>query len=147
MYLNSIENKIENNENFSINNDISEFGIILNLQDGIAKIIGLNNIQMGELLIFENNSYGMVLNLKLESSDVVLFGNDTTLNIGSLVKRTNNVLSIEVGEYLLGHIVDPFVEFLDGSIKTENKKENLVLKLKNPDGFKIIRYKSTKYYA
>ena len=109
--IEKLEEKVTQENNISV----SDVGIILRIKDGIATVYGLEDVEMGELVTFENNSYGMVLNLNYETADIVLFGNDTDLNLGSIVKRTFDVVSIKVGAFLLGHVVDPFSNAIDGS--------------------------------
>ena len=65
--------------------NIENSGIILSNKDGIATVYGLTNVKMSELVIFENKSFGMVLNLNNKTTEIVIFGNDTELNVGSIV--------------------------------------------------------------
>jgi proton translocating ATP synthase F1 alpha subunit len=110
---------------------VRDVGLIARIKDGIVTVIGLENVSMGELVNFSNKAYGMVLNLNKQNADIVLFGNDTNLNIGSIVKRSFNIVRIEVGNFLLGHVVDPFAKIIDGSRLT--RKETKYKRLKTVD--------------
>lgn len=106
-----IKNKIEN---FVPQAQTDEVGTVISVGDGIARIYGLNNAVAGELLEFENGIKGLVLNLEYDNIGCVLMGPDTEIKEGDNVKRTGKVISIPVGEGLLGRVVDPLGNPLDG---------------------------------
>lgn len=96
-------------------------GYILQLGDGIARVWGLNDVMMSELVTFSNGTTGMVLNLETDSVGVVLFGTEKGLKEKDIVKRTGKISSIPVGEALLGRVVNPLGEPLDGKGPIETK--------------------------
>jgi len=93
---------------------IDEVGTIVQVGDGIARITGLRGCMAGEMLQFENGSYGMALNLEEESIGSVVLGDYTSLKEGGLVKRTKRVLEVPVGQALLGRVVDALGRPIDG---------------------------------
>jgi F-type H+/Na+-transporting ATPase subunit alpha len=94
--------------------DIYEVGTVLQVGDGIARVYGLSKVMASELVEFPNDVIGMVLNLDEDSVGCVLFGESTLVKEGDQVKRTKRVASFPVGEKLLGRVVDPLGEPLDG---------------------------------
>ncbi len=94
--------------------DIYEVGTVLQVGDGIARVYGLSNVMASELVEFPNNVTGMVLNLEEDSVGCVLFGESTLIKEGDTVKRTNRVASFPVGDKLLGRVVNPLGEPVDG---------------------------------
>ncbi len=111
-------------ENFVPAAQINEAGSVISVGDGIARVYGLNNAVMNELLDFPNNVKGMVLNLEADNIGCVLMGPDTQINEGDPVKRTGKVVSIPVGEALLGRVVNPLGQPLDGkgAVKTKETR-------------------------
>ncbi len=101
-------------ENFVPSSQINETGTVISVGDGIARIYGLKNAVSGELLDFQNGVRGMVLNLEYDNIGCVIMGPDTDIKEGDTVKRTGKVISIPVGEALLGRVVDPLGQPLDG---------------------------------
>ncbi len=101
--------------------DIYEVGTVLQVGDGIARVYGLSNVMASELVEFPNNVFGMVLNLEEDSVGCVLFGDSRLVKEGDHVKRTGRVASMPVGEAMLGRVINPLGEPLDGKgpIKTE----------------------------
>ncbi len=91
-----------------------ETGTILMVGDGIARAGGLTNCMSGELLEFENGSYGMAQNLEENSVSIVLFSDDEGVNEGQKVKRTGRVVSVPVGEQLIGRVVNALGQPIDG---------------------------------
>lgn len=89
-------------------------GKVLQLGDGIARVWGLDKVMMSELVEFSNGTLGMVLNLEADNVGVVLLGSDQGIKEQDLVRRTHKIISIPVGEALLGRIVNPLGEPLDG---------------------------------
>ena len=103
--------------------EVEDVGTVLKVGDGIATVYGLLKAMAGELLEFPGGLVGMVLNLEESSVGVALFGDDSGIKEGDLVKRTSTVASIPVSEALLGRIVNPLGEPLDGkgSITAETR--------------------------
>ena len=93
----------------------SETGTILNVGDGIARASGLINCMAGELLEFEDGSFGMAQNLEENSVSIVLFGSDEKIGEGQTVKRTGKVVSVPVGEALIGRVVNALGQPIDGA--------------------------------
>ncbi|HNX24679.1 MAG TPA: F0F1 ATP synthase subunit alpha [Spirochaetota bacterium] len=94
--------------------DVSEVGTVIQVGDGIARIHGLSNAMSGEMLEFENGVQGMVLNLEEDSIGCAVLGDYLKISEGDSVKRLNRVLAVPVGEELLGRVVSPLGEPLDG---------------------------------
>ena len=99
---------------FENETDIYEVGTVLQVGDGIARVYGLSKVMASELVEFPNNVTGMVLNLDEDSVGCVLFGESSLIKEGDTVKRTSRVASFPVGEKLLGRVVDPLGEPVDG---------------------------------
>ncbi|MCL1864701.1 MAG: F0F1 ATP synthase subunit alpha [Spirochaetes bacterium] len=94
--------------------DVSEVGTVIQVGDGIARIHGLSNAMSGEMLEFENGVQGMVLNLEEDTIGCAILGDYLEIQEGDSVKRLNRVLAVPVGEELLGRVVTPLGEPLDG---------------------------------
>ncbi len=94
--------------------DLQEVGTVLQVGDGIARIYGLNAVQSGELIEFENGTQGIVLNLEEDNVGGVLLGDDEGIKEGSNVKRTRRIASIQVGESMVGRVVNPLGQPIDG---------------------------------
>ena len=107
-------------ENFVPSAKLGEEGTVISVGDGIARIYGLKNALAGELLSFPNGVQGMVMNLEYDNIGCVILGDDTKIKEGDTVTRTGKVISIPVGENLLGRVVSPLGKALDGrgAIKT-----------------------------
>ncbi len=99
---------------FENETDVYEVGTVLQVGDGIARVYGLSKVMASELVEFPNDVTGMVLNLEEDSVGCVLFGESTLIKESDTVKRTNRVASFPVGEKLLGRIVNPLGEPVDG---------------------------------
>lgn len=102
--------------------DIYDVGTVLQVGDGIARVYGLSKVMASELVEFPNNVTGMVLNLEEDSVGCVLFGESQLIKEGDTVKRTNRVASFPVGEKLLGRVVNPLGEPLDGKGPIQHEK-------------------------
>jgi len=100
--------------NFDSGVNMSEVGTVLSVGDGIARVYGLDNAQMGELVEFSNGLQGMVLNLEEDNVGVVLLGQSKAIKEGDTVNRTNRIASIRVGEGMLGRVVDMLGNPIDG---------------------------------
>ena len=94
--------------------DVYDVGTVLQVGDGIARIYGLSNVAAGELLEFPHNVMGMALNLEEDNVGAVLFGESNAVKEGDTVKRTNILASIPVGEAMLGRVINPLGEPIDG---------------------------------
>ena len=92
----------------------SETGTILMVGDGIARASGLTNCMAGELLEFEDGTFGMAQNLEENSVSIVLFSSDTSINEGQSVKRTGRVVSVPVGDAMIGRVVNALGQPVDG---------------------------------
>lgn len=101
-------------DNYKKTIDISNVGTIVEIGDGIARIYGLTNAMAGELLEFSNGSEGMVLNLEEDNVGAVIFGSTVGIKEGDIVKSTGKVTSVNVGEQLLGRVVDSLGNPIDG---------------------------------
>ena len=101
-------------ENFGSSVNRYEIGVVLQVSDGIARISGLGGVMSGELVQFKNNVEGMVLNLEEDSVGVAIFGDDAKVKEGDIVKRTEKITSVAVGEELLGRVVDAMGNPIDG---------------------------------
>ena len=98
---------------------LTEIGTVLQIGDGIARIYGLSNVQYGELVAFEGGLEGIVLNLEEDNVGVVLLGDSTAIREGATVKRTDRIASINVGEGILGRVVNTLGEPIDGKLHQE----------------------------
>ena len=94
--------------------NIDEIGRVLSIGDGIARVYGLNKIQAGEMVEFESGVKGMALNLESDNVGVVLFGSDTAIHEGDIVKRTGTIVDVPVGKGTLGRVVDALGQPIDG---------------------------------
>lgn len=101
--------------------DVYDVGTVLQVGDGIARIYGLSKVMMSELVEFPNGVFGMVLNLEEDNVGCVLFGESSLIREGDTVKRTGRVASMPVGEAMLGRVINPIGQPIDGRgpIKTE----------------------------
>jgi F-type H+-transporting ATPase subunit alpha len=99
---------------FKTEAELEEVGSVLQIGDGIARIYGLNNVQYGELIEFENGLRGIVLNLEEDNVGAVLLGPSSDIKEGDTVKRTRKIASIPVGEGMLGRVVNPQGLPIDG---------------------------------
>ncbi|WP_300974973.1 F0F1 ATP synthase subunit alpha [Sphingomonas sp. LHG3406-1] len=100
--------------NFDADAQVSEVGQVLSVGDGIARIHGLDNVQAGEMVEFDNGVKGMALNLEADNVGVVIFGSDSAIREGSTAKRTGTIVDVPVGKGLLGRVVDALGNPIDG---------------------------------
>jgi F-type H+-transporting ATPase subunit alpha len=100
--------------NFDAEAQVSEVGTVLSVGDGIARIYGLDNVQAGEMVEFDNGTKGMALNLEADNVGVVIFGSDAAIREGSTVKRTGTIVDVPIGKGLLGRVVDALGNPIDG---------------------------------
>lgn len=103
---------------------VSDFGTVIQVGDGIARVYGLENCMSGELLEFPNEIYGMALNLEEDNVGVVIMGSDKEIREGDIVKPTGAVVEVPVGEALIGRVVNSLGQPLDGkgSIDTTERR-------------------------
>jgi F-type H+/Na+-transporting ATPase subunit alpha len=106
--------------------DVESVGTILQVGDGIARIYGLTEVMAGELVEFPGGIKGMVLNLEEDSIGVAIFGEDRHLKEGDTVKRTGEIASVPVGEALLGRVVNPLGDPIDGGKPIPRDKTRLI---------------------
>ena len=100
--------------NFGTEAQVSETGQVLSVGDGIARIFGLDNVQAGEMVEFSNGVQGMALNLEADNVGVVIFGSDSEIKEGDIVKRTGTIVDVPIGKELLGRVVDGLGNPIDG---------------------------------
>jgi F-type H+-transporting ATPase subunit alpha len=91
-------------QNFGQEAEVSEVGQVLSVGDGIARVYGLDNVQAGEMVEFENGVRGMALNLETDNVGIVIFGTDREIKEGQTVKRTRAIVDAPVGKALLGRV-------------------------------------------
>ncbi len=113
-------------ENFDKTATKSEVGTVLEVGDGIARVFGLDNVQAGELVEFPGSVTGMALNLQEDNVGIVIFGDDRGIKEGDEVKRTEKIAEIPVGEGLLGRVVDPLGNPIDGKGPIESSDTRLI---------------------
>ncbi|MEC8061192.1 MAG: F0F1 ATP synthase subunit alpha [Pseudomonadota bacterium] len=99
---------------FGTEAEVAEVGQVLSVGDGIARVYGLDQVQAGEMVEFPNGIRGMALNLENDNVGVVIFGDDRNIKEGDTVKRTGAIVDVPVGKGLLGRVVDPLGNPLDG---------------------------------
>jgi F-type H+-transporting ATPase subunit alpha len=111
-------------KNFGQEAEVSEVGQVLSVGDGIARVYGLDNVQAGEMVEFENGVRGMALNLETDNVGIVIFGEDREIIEGQTVKRTGAIVDVPVGKGLLGRVVDALGNPIDdkGPIPGERKR-------------------------
>ena len=91
-----------------------DVGTVVTVGDGVSVIHGLDNAMLGELLLFPNDVYGMVMNLDEDSVGAVLLGSESTIKEGDEVKRTGRIIEVPVGDEMLGRVVNPLGQAIDG---------------------------------
>jgi F-type H+-transporting ATPase subunit alpha len=118
--------------NFEASASLSEVGTVLQVGDGIARVYGLANVQYGELVQFESGLEGIVLNLEEDNVGVVLLGSSISVKDGSTVKRTERIASLQVGEGIVGRVVDTLGNPIDGKGPIEGETFEMPLERKAP---------------
>ncbi|WP_333654364.1 F0F1 ATP synthase subunit alpha [Dissulfurispira sp.] len=106
--------------------DVSEVGVVTNVGDGIARIYGLDNCMASELLEFPNGVFGMALNLEEDVIGAVLFGEDTLIKEGDVVKRTGKIMSVPAGEEMVGRVINAIGQPIDGKGPINAKSSMIV---------------------
>lgn len=117
---------------FEASASLDEVGTVLQVGDGIARVYGLSNVQYGELVQFDSGLEGIVLNLEEDNVGVVLLGPSTGVGEGDTVKRTQRIASINVGEGIVGRVVDTLGNPIDGKGPIEGKTYEMPLERKAP---------------
>ena len=107
-------------KNYEAKLESSETGVVIIVGDGIARVSGLTKCMAGELVEFPNGEYGMAQNLEEDTVSVVILGNDDGIKEGDIVKRTGRVVSVPVGEALIGRVVNALGAPIDGKGVIEN---------------------------
>ncbi len=113
-------------ENFELNVDIEETGKVIQFADGIARVQGLNNVMAGEMVEFETGDRGMALNLEESVVGIVVLGKGADIKEGSSVKRLGRLLKVPVGDNLVGRVVNPLGEPIDGKGDIEATQHRFV---------------------
>src|SRR5512144_565055 len=106
--------------------DVMEVGTVITVGDGIAKVYGLEKCMSGELLEFPSGVMGMALNLEEDNVGAVLFGDDTMIKEGDVVKRTGRIMEVPVGEAVIGRVVDGIGQPIDGKGPIASKESSRV---------------------
>jgi F-type H+-transporting ATPase subunit alpha len=109
--------------------DVSEVGEIISVGDGVARVSGLENVMSSELVELPNDTFGMALNLEEDNVGLVLFGDSSLVKEGDLAKRTGRVVEVPVGEAMVGRVVDPLGQAMDGKGPI-NSKDSLPIERK-----------------
>jgi len=108
--------------NYAVDVDVAEVGTVVSVGDGIARIHGVERAMAGEMLEFPNGLYGIALNLEEESVGAVLLGRSTAIKEGDIVKRTGRIISVPVGDEMLGRVVNSLGQPIDGKGPIATKK-------------------------
>merc|ERR1719272_1298840 len=95
-------------------NDLKEFGTVISIGDGIARVFGLTKVQAGEMVEFKSGVKGMALNLETDNVGIVVLGNDREIQEGDIVKRTGTIVDVPIGEGMLGRVIDALGNAIDG---------------------------------
>ncbi len=119
-------------KNFGDKAEVSEVGKVLTVGDGIARVYGLDNVQAGEMVEFDDSSKGMALNLESDNVGVVIFGDDSKIKEGDTVKRTGSIVDVPVGKELLGRVVDALGNPIDGKGNLSEKVKRRRVEVKAP---------------
>ncbi|MFA9473366.1 MAG: F0F1 ATP synthase subunit alpha [Filomicrobium sp.] len=109
-------------QNFGKESEVSEIGQVLSVGDGIARVYGLDHVQAGEMVEFQDGTKGMALNLEADNVGVVIFGDDRNIMEGQTVKRTKAIVEVPVGKGLLGRVVDGLGNPIDGKGPIESSE-------------------------
>jgi len=112
--------------------EVAEVGQVLSVGDGIARVYGLDNVQAGEMVEFSAGIKGMALNLESDNVGVVIFGNDSSIKEGDVVKRTGAIVDVPTGKKLLGRVVDALGNPIDGKKELDKKLERRRVEVKAP---------------
>ena len=125
-------------QDYDVDLNVDDLGTVLDVGDGIAHIYGLERAMAGELLELPHGVYGLVLNLELDNVGAVLLGDDFLIKEGDQVRRTGKIMDVPAGDALIGRVVNPLGQPLDGKVlfKLQNvvlsNIQHLVLRIVNP---------------
>jgi F-type H+-transporting ATPase subunit alpha len=119
-------------QNFGAEAQVNEVGEVLSVGDGIARVYGLDKVQAGELVEFPGGIKGMALNLETDNVGAVIFGSDAGIKEGDTVKRTGAIVDVPVGKGLLGRVVDPLGNPIDGKGDISDVAERRRVDVKAP---------------
>ena len=111
---------------FGAQADVAEIGQVLSIGDGVARVYGLDNVQAGEMVEFPGGITGMALNLEADNVGVVVFGSDSGIKEGDIVRRTGKIVEVPVGKELLGRVVDGLGNPIDGKGPIKAKESRRV---------------------
>jgi proton translocating ATP synthase F1 alpha subunit len=128
-FSNIIEEKIEN---FDFSAKLEETGKVATVGDGIARVYGLENVEVGEMLEFDSGVKGIAMNLEQDNVGVVLFGQSSKVKEGDIVKRTKKIVEVPTGEALLGRVVDALGNPIDGKGPLKGNIEYRRVEVKAP---------------
>merc|ERR1711937_429745 len=105
-------------------NDLKEFGTVISIGDGIARVFGLMKVQAGEMVEFSSGVRGMALNLETDNVGIVVLGNDRDIQEGDVVRRTGAIVDVPIGDEMLGRVVDALGNCIDGKgpMKTTERR-------------------------
>src|ERR1700728_1885483 len=106
--------------------EVAEVGQVLSVGDGVARVYGLDNVRAGEMVEFQSGVEGMALNLESDNVGVVIFGDDSSIREGDMVKRTGAIVEVPVGKGLLARVVDALGNPIDGKGPLKNVKNTRV---------------------
>ncbi|HEX6014789.1 MAG TPA: F0F1 ATP synthase subunit alpha, partial [Geminicoccaceae bacterium] len=112
--------------NFGAEAEMAEVGRVLSVGDGIARVYGLDEVESGEMVEFEDGTRGLALNLESDNVGVVVFGDDKNIHEGGTVKRTKAIVDVPVGKGLLGRVVDALGDPIDGKGPVQASERRLV---------------------
>lgn len=112
--------------------ELEEVGTVLSIGDGVARVYGLTQVQSGELIEFQNGTRGITLNLEEDNVGAVLLGNSAGIKEGDSVKRTKQIASVQVGEGLLGRVIDTLGNPIDGKGKIEGDLYEMPIERRAP---------------
>ena len=125
-------------QDYDVDLNVDDVGTVLDVGDGIAHIYGLERAMAGELLELPHGVYGLVLNLELDNVGAVLLGDDFLIKEGDQVRRTGKIMDVPAGDALIGRVVNPLGQPLDGkgAIQATERRPiehpDLVLRIVNP---------------
>lgn len=127
MNTDTLIKKIENQINdFEAKLDVTEFGIVQSIGDGIARVSGLSRCQASEMIEFENGSVGVALNLEEDTVGIIILDNYLEIREGDKAKRTGKILSLPLGDDIIGRVVDPLARPIDGKGNIKSDKQQLI---------------------
>ena len=109
-------------QNYNADIDVSEVGEITYVGDGVARVSGLENVMSSELVELPNDVFGMALNLETDNVGIVLFGDSSLVKEGDIAKRTGKIVEVPIGEELLGRVVNPLGQPMDGGAAISSNK-------------------------